>query len=194
MKFQDITHNQQSRYILDTPGKHIFFCVNRSGKLVFDLVTPGAEALVYALFIGKNTDDFSFDVTQNHQAPNTTSRLLVKSVLSDKARFRYEGMIQIAKDAQRSDAEQINRNLILSSEASAFSRPDLEILADDVACRHASTTAKPNAEQFFYAQSRGLNQAATERLLMEGFINDFFIEIEKFGNFPELESYKAMHF
>jgi Fe-S cluster assembly protein SufD len=191
MQFHDITHNPQTTYVLDKPGKHVFFCLNRSGELTFELAVPGAEAHVFALFVGKGEDECSLKVVQHHRAPQTVSRLLSKSVLLDQAKFRYEGLIRIDKEAVASDAEQANRNLILSPNASAFSRPDLEILADDVTCRHAATTSKPNPEHLFYAQSRGLNRTEAERMLMEGFVSDFFSEIEKLGDFPELETYNT---
>jgi Fe-S cluster assembly protein SufD len=190
MQFHDITHNTQTTYILDKPGRHVFFCLNRSGELTFDLTVPGAAAYVFALFVGKEGDECSLKIVQHHRAPQTVSRLLAKSVLLDQAKFRYEGLIRIDKEAVASDAEQTNRNLILSPNASAFSRPDLEIHADDVACRHASTTSRPNPEHLFYAQSRGLNRTEAERMLMEGFVADFFSEMEKLGDFPKAEKYK----
>lgn len=194
MKFEDITQSDQFHYILDQPGKHVFFCFNRSGDFTFELAAPGSEVYVFALFVGKETKQHVLRVTQHHKAPQTTSRLLVKSVLSDQAIFRYEGLIKIDHAAKGSDAEQANRNLLLSKEASAFSKPDLEILTDDVACRHASTTSQLNADHLFFAESRGIPREDAQEMLAEGFIQDMFGEIEKFGNFPELERYKETLF
>jgi Fe-S cluster assembly scaffold protein SufB len=192
MRFVDITDNVETTYVLDCPGRNVFFLFNRSGTITFKLAAPGAEAHVFALFFGTEDESFELDIRQEHQAPDTVSHLLAKSVLSGRARFRYEGLIKIEKEAQRSDASQTCRNLVLSPDAQAFSRPDLEILADDVACRHAATTSQPNPDHLFYAQSRGLDRTQAERLLTEGFIGDLFKEMERLGKFDGLEKYKNL--
>jgi Fe-S cluster assembly protein SufD len=190
--FHDITHNSQTHYLLNTPEKQVFFFLNRSGEITFELDTPNAEAHIFALFIGRNQDECTLKIHQKHTAPRTTSSLLVKSILSDQANFRSEGSIFLAPEAQQSVSSQTTRNLLLSKEARAFSQPNLEILADDVICHHAATTSHVSAEQALYMRSRGLTLEQAERLLAEGFINDFFLEIEKLGDFAELEKYGSL--
>ena len=190
MRFHDITNNSRDHYLLDTPGKQVFFLFGRPGPITFELATPEAEAYIFALFLGKSTDDFSLDIRQRHTAARTTSHLLIKSVLLDRAHFRSEGTIFLSPNAQQSVSSQTTRILLLSREAQAFSQPNLEILADDVRCHHASTTSAPSAEQTHYVRSRGLTPEEARQLLMQGFIDEFFAEIEKIGSFPELEAYK----
>lgn len=192
MIFTDITDNPQTHYLLDTPGKQIYFLFNRSCTITFELAAPEVEISIFALCIGKNEDTFSLNITQKHTAPHTTSHLLTKSVLLDHANFRTENSIILTPEAQRSISSQTTRNLLLSKNVQAFSQPNLEILADDVICHHASTTSHPSTEQTFYVQSRGLSPEQSQHLLMQGFVNDFFLEIEKLGNFPELKKYKIL--
>ncbi|MEI8103962.1 MAG: SufD family Fe-S cluster assembly protein, partial [Candidatus Moraniibacteriota bacterium] len=146
----------------------------------------------FALCIGKDDNQFSLNITQKHTAPRTTSHLLTKSVLLDQAHFRSEGSIILTPEAQQSVSSQTTRNLLLSKNAQAFSQPNLEILADDVICHHASTTSHPSTEQSLYVQSRGLTPEQSQQLLMQGFVNDLLLEIEKLGKFEELEKYKNL--
>jgi Fe-S cluster assembly scaffold protein SufB len=192
MLFTDITHSQQNTFTINTPGKHVFFLFNRSGEVVFDVAVPGAEAYIFALFAGKGEEKFSLRVKQHHTAPQTLSRLLVKSVLREQSQLRSEGLIRIEKEAQASDAEQTSRHLLLSSQVQVFTQPDLEILADDVQCRHAATVSKINPEHIFYATSRGLSASEAEQLLTKGFVADFFETIERVGAFPALEQYQSL--
>ena len=190
MHFHDITKSTQTHYLLNTPGKQTYFLFNRSGKITFELAVPEVEVSIFALCIGKNEDTFSLNITQKHTAPRTTSHLLTKSVLLDQAHFRSEGSIILTPEAQRSVSSQTTRTLLLSKNTQAFSQPNLEILTDDVICHHASTTSRPSTEQTLYVQSRGLTPEQSQQLLMQGFVNEFFLEIEMLGNFEELEKYK----
>ena len=191
MHFHDITHDIEIHYRLDTPGIQVFFLMNRSGDITFELAAPGTEAHIFALFLGRNDDNCSLNIIQKHTAPRTTSHLLTKSVLLNRAHFRSEGSIILMSEAGQSVSSQTTRNLLLSKNAQAFSQPNLEILADDVTCHHAATTSAPSVEQTRYALSRGLTPEQTQTLLMQGFVDDFFLEIEKLGTFPELEKYKS---
>lgn len=189
MRFTDITKNPQTHFILNEPGKNVFFLYNRSGELTFELAAEGAGAYIFALFYGKNNDDFSLKIQQHHTALKTISHTLVKSVLNDQASFHYDGLIQIEKDAVGSEASQTDRNLLLSPEAQASSKPELEILTDDVVCHHAATTSRPNMETLWYMQSRGLSLVEAEQLYARGFVEDIFKEVKKLGAFGELAKY-----
>jgi Fe-S cluster assembly protein SufD len=94
---------------------------------------------------------------------------MIKGCLKDKARSVYQGLIQVAKDAQRTDAYQANRNLLLSDEARADSIPGLEILANDVRCTHGATLGHVDAEHLYYLQARGLPKNVAQRLIVEAF-------------------------
>src|SRR5208282_6853899 len=107
-----------------------------------------------------------------HQAPNTKSDLLYKNALLDKARTIFSGLIIVVPDAQKTDAYQSNRNLMLSDDAEANSLPGLEIQANDVRCTHGATTSRIDPEQEFYLRSRGIARSQADQLLIFGFFEE----------------------
>lgn len=179
MTFYDITHDTKMTYQLGPHEQGVFFMHNRSGDITFELNGAGAAAHVFAFCTGKNTDQVTLNILQKHQAKETTSRVLVKSVLQDQAQFSYRGTLSIGKDASLSDASQENRNLLLSSEAKAFSEPALEILNHDVRCHHAATTSPLNASLLFLAQARGLSREQATTLLITGFLRSSLDDMEQ---------------
>lgn len=189
MKFIDLTESEKTRYVLKENERVIFFMKNRSGTFDFILAGRGAEAHIFALFEGKNSDAFSLGIRQHHTASATKSTALVKSLLTDGSSLAYEGLIRIKKGAIRSDAKQENRNLLLSGQASAVSVPSLEILENDVVCEHASATGTLSEDAILYMKTRGLDQTRAERLLADGFINSFYDEIARYGKFQELKKH-----
>lgn len=114
---------------------------------------------------------------QRHEAPDTTSDLIVKSVLSESASFAYHGSIVVGKGAQRADAYQRNENLLLSENSSATSSPALEIMADNVRATHGATVASLDADELWYLQSRGIGARRAAELITEGFIRSAFDRI-----------------
>jgi Fe-S cluster assembly protein SufD len=135
----------------------------------FQLAGPGARAYVHGFMFGDQRQHFDLHTLQKHVAENTTSDLFIKSALKDRARSVYQGMIQVAPGAQRTDAYQANRNLLLSETARADSIPGLEILANDVRCTHGATVGTVDEEQMFYLMARGLPRNDAQRLVVEGF-------------------------
>jgi Fe-S cluster assembly protein SufD len=133
------------------------------------LVGPGATALMSGVFFGDGRQHLDYDTQQNHVAPHTTSDLLYKGALKDKARSVWQGMIKVYPGAQKTDGYQANRNLILSKTARADSIPGLEIEADDVRCTHGVTVSQLDPEEVFYVRSRGLPREETARLIVQGF-------------------------
>ena len=141
------------------------------------LMQPGAQAKILGVFFGHKHQVFEAHTIQDHEAPNTHSDLLFKSALKDESQSHYEGVIRIPRQAQKSDAFQTNRNLLLSEKAKAKSIPKLEIIADDVRCKHAAAMGTLNAEELFYLQSRGLDGAQAERMVVEGFFEEVLSQI-----------------
>jgi Fe-S cluster assembly protein SufD len=135
----------------------------------YDLDGAGANAFVHGFMFGDERQHFHLHTLQRHLKPNTTSDLLIKGCLRDKARSVYQGLIQVAKDAQRTNAYQANRNLLLSDQARADSIPGLEILANDVRCTHGATLGFVDPEHMYYLLSRGLPEAEARRLIVEAF-------------------------
>ncbi len=133
------------------------------------LVGPGSTALMSGVFFGDGRQHLDYDTQQNHVAPHTTSDLLYKGALKDRARSVWQGMIKVFPGAQKTDGYQANRNLILEKTARADSIPGLEIEADDVRCTHGATVSQLDPEEVFYIQSRGLPLDETQRLIVQGF-------------------------
>jgi Fe-S cluster assembly protein SufD len=144
-----------------------------------ELRGPGAESDMLGLVFAEERQQFDYRTLQGHRSPNTRSDLLFKAALDDQSHASYTGVIVIDRGAQRSDAYQANRNLLLNEGARADTEPMLEIEADDVRCTHGATVGPIDEEQLFYARSRGLQVDAASRLIVEGFFAEVF---EKFGN------------
>ncbi len=137
----------------------------------------GSRSELLGILFGSGNQHFDFHTLQDHQARATFSDLLYKSALKDTAQAIYTGLIRIRKEAQKSDAYQANRNLLLSKGAKADSIPMLEIEADDVRCTHGVAVGPVDEEQSFYLMSRGLSQAEAECLVVEGFFEQVFRRI-----------------
>ncbi len=129
----------------------------------------GSEAKFSGCYFGNGTQHFDFHTFQNHNVGHSVSDLLFKGALRDRARMVYQGLIKVHKDAQRSDAYQANRNLLLSEKARADSIPSLEIEANDVRCTHGATVGQVDEEQLFYLRSRGLPRPTAEQMIIQGF-------------------------
>lgn len=130
----------------------------------------GARSELFGLAVGDGAQQFDLHTLQDHAAPQTFSDLLYKSVVKDLAKAIYIGLIHIRQQAQRSDAYQANKNLLLSERATTDSIPMLEIEADDVRCTHGVAVGPVDEEQEFYLMSRGLSQGASQRMIVEGFL------------------------
>ena len=118
------------------------------------LQAPGASSEMLALTVANGAQEFDQRTLQIHQAPNTKSDLLYKNALLEASKTIFSGLIVVDPDAQKTDAYQSNRNLVLSDDAEADSLPGLEIHANDVRCTHGATTSRIDPEQLFYLQTR----------------------------------------
>jgi Fe-S cluster assembly protein SufD len=132
----------------------------------------GGECVLNGLFMvdGARVTDTHSRV--DHARPHCSSRELYKGVLDGSARGVFNGLVQVRPGAQKTDAEQMNLNLLLSTEALDHSVPQLEILADDVKCRHGSTTGQLDPAALFYLRSRGIGEAESRSLLTYAFAGD----------------------
>jgi len=136
------------------------------------LAEQGASAKMLGVYFADGEQHFDHRSLQEHAAPNTTSELVYKGALKDSSKAVYTGSIHIAKDARRSNAEQTNRNLILSEHAKADSIPYLEIENNDVRCAHAASVGPPDDNQVFYLRSRGLPEREAEELIVRGYFQE----------------------
>ena len=142
------------------------------------LQAPGAFSEMLALTVAGLKQEFDQRTLQIHQAPNTKSDLLYKNALRDQAKTIFSGLIIVDADAQKTDAYQSNRNLMLSEDAEANSLPGLEIQANDVRCTHGATSARIDPEQEFYLQSRGIHKEMADELLTFGFFEEVLSRLE----------------
>jgi Fe-S cluster assembly protein SufD len=143
-----------------------------------DLAGPGATSRVTGAYFADGSQHLDYDTFQEHIAPSTTSDFAFKGALRDRATSVWRGMIRVEPDAQKTNAYQENRNLLLSEDAHADSIPGLEIMANDVRCTHGATISQVDRDELFYCMARGLSRGAAERLIVRGFYQEVFDRIE----------------
>ena len=108
----------------------------------------------------------------DHQKPNCNSNELYKGIIEDKSAATFNGKIYVRKDAQKTNAFQSNKNILLSDDGTINTKPQLEIYADDVKCSHGTSTGKLDADKVFYLRARGLSEASAKKLLMRAFASE----------------------
>ena len=150
------------------------------------LQAPGAHVDMLGIYIADGTQHFDHETLQDHIAPHASSNLLFKGALRDEGRSVFRGLIRVHPKAQRTDAYQTNRNLVLSDKARADSLPNLEIQADDVRCSHAATVGQLDEEELFYLLSRGIHKAEAVRLVVFGFFGEVLEQLPMEGVRAEL--------
>ncbi|MBA2241097.1 MAG: Fe-S cluster assembly protein SufD [Solirubrobacterales bacterium] len=136
------------------------------------LVGRGASAKVTGAMAGGGSQHLDYDTTQEHSAEDTSSDLAFRGVLAERSTSVWRGMIEVDRGAQRTDAFQESRNLLLSPTAHADAIPGLEILADDVRCTHAAAIAQVDPDQLFYLRSRGMDDGDAKGLVIGGFLQE----------------------
>jgi Fe-S cluster assembly protein SufD len=142
------------------------------------LQAPGGFSEMLAITVASGSREYDQRTLQIHQAPNTKSDLLYKNALLDRSRTIFSGLIIVDPDAQKTDAYQSNRNLMLSDDAESNSLPGLEIQANDVRCTHGATSSRIDPEQEFYLKARGIPQDAANELLIFGFFEEVLGRLE----------------
>jgi Fe-S cluster assembly protein SufD len=158
-------------------------------NLVTIMEEPGSEAMMSGMFLAGQDQQMEFNTAQVHSAPHATSDLLYVGALRDRAHSNYEGIIRVHKGAQKTDAYQKNKNLLLSREAKADSEPFLEIEANDVRCTHGATVGPIEKEDLFYLMSRGIPKELAVKLLVLGFFSKVIGKIPLESVRTGLESY-----
>ena len=138
------------------------------------LAQEGSEAHLNGVWQLEGQAEAHINVLLEHLAPGCRSRQLFKGVLNDFSRSSFDGKIFVRKEAQQTDAFQLNNNLLLSEHAQAFCKPNLEIFADDVKASHGATIGQLSEEELFYMRTRGLNQDLAKKLLTASFCQEVF--------------------
>ena len=130
-----------------------------------------------AAYVAAGFDHSVLSLTTRHLVSDCKSASIIKGVASGKATGEFKGLVYVAQDAQRTDAQQTNRNIELNG-GHIVSEPQLEIYADDVKCSHGSTVGQLDEQAIYYMRQRGISQASAERLLLEGFVEDVVAKCE----------------
>ena len=156
------------------------------GALVRNNVHPvlageGSECLINGLFVGAGRQHIDNYMLVEHASPHCGSRQFYNGILDDRAHGVFHGRIIVHKDAQKTDAKQTNRNLLLSDDAQIDTKPQLEIYADDVKCTHGATIGQIEADALFYLRSRGIDEASARRLLLVAFASECLERMKEAG-------------
>ena len=149
----------------------------------------GCESTLNGLYMVEGEQQIDNHMRVDHAKPHCDSHELYKGILEGKARAVFNGLIHVHPDAQKTDAKQTNRNLLLSKEALVNSHPQLEIFADDVKCTHGSTTGHLDDIAVFYLRSRGIGEEAARSLLTYAFAADIVERIKVGAVRRELEEF-----
>ena len=142
------------------------------------LDAPGASCTLDGLYLADGTQHVDHHTTIDHRQPRGTSRELYKGIMAGRATGVFNGKVFVRPHAQQSDAQQMNKNLLLSDEAQIDTKPQLEILADDVKCSHGATIGQLDEDAAFYLRARGIDADAARAMLVFAFANELIDRID----------------
>jgi Fe-S cluster assembly protein SufD len=176
-------HVSSSRAVLARDARLVATSVAFGGQVTrndFDVVLSGegADATLDGFYLVTGKRHVDNHTSIDHRVPNTRSSQLYKGILAGQSRAVFNGKVFVRQDAQKTNAFQLNQNLLLSSDAEIDTKPQLEIDADDVKCSHGAAVGQLSADEIFYLQSRGIPRAEAERLLSLGFADEVLLKIE----------------
>jgi len=159
---------------------------SRDIDVSIDLIGPGAQAHIKALYLCKADEKVNFRILMHHRAPGCHSTQIINGIAGGSAHVTFHGIIVVAPDAQQTEAYQENHNIVLTEDAKVETKPQLEIYADDVKCSHGATVGQLNEDELFYMRSRGVPQDEARTLQMLSFLSPVIPEgredeIEKAG-------------
>jgi Fe-S cluster assembly protein SufD len=137
----------------------------------------GCETHLYGLYIAGGRQHVDNHTLIDHAAPNCYSNELYRGIVDDRATGVFNGKVFVRRDSQQTNAYQSSQGVVLSDDASHYSKPELEIYADDVKCSHGSTTGEVEPEHVFYLRSRGLSEQQAKSLLLYAFAHDIVTEL-----------------
>lgn len=140
-------------------------------------LNEGAHFEMGGAILGKGEETLEIVTETIHAAPNATSNQVVRTVLAGRATGTFIGKVHVARDAQKTDAAQSVKAMLLDRTATANAKPELEIFADDVKCAHGATVGELDKQAMFYMASRGIDPVTAKRLMLQAFIADSFINV-----------------
>jgi Fe-S cluster assembly protein SufD len=139
-------------------------------EVMVRLAGEGASCRLAGANLGRVAQHHDYFSHIRHDAPHCNSNQAFRAVVEGRAVSVFQGRVSVAQDAQKTDAQQLHRGLLLSDHAVAYAKPELEILADDVKCSHGATVGDLSAEELFYLRSRGIGALEARRLLVAAFV------------------------
>jgi Fe-S cluster assembly protein SufD len=164
--------------------------INFGGALVRNNLSAifkgeNAEANLYGIYVLNNKDHVDNHLFLDHAVPNCLSNQLYKGLIDDKATGVFNGKIMVRQDAQKTNAFQSNKNMLLSEEATMNTKPELEIYADDVKCSHGATIGQMDKNALFYLKTRGLDDATAKNIMFQAFVGEVIekVSIEPLKNY-----------
>lgn len=173
-----VTAVREFSIVLEAGARATFHVLNIGGtfgRIAIDVTLhEGAHFGLGGAMLGGGDQTLEIVTTLNHIEPNATSNQVVRSVLGGKATGSYLGKVAVARDAQKTDASQSVKAMLLTRTATANAKPELEIFADDVKCAHGATVGELDANALFYLESRGIAPAEAKKLLLRAFVGSVF--------------------
>lgn len=186
-KFQDqaldTSHLGLSVFTLGKKANVNGFTLSKGGKLArmenhVEFMAEDAELVMSAIYLGEAEQHHDITSVVQHEVPNCTSNQVIRGVLNDAAHGVFQGKVRVAPDAQKTDGQQMSRALLLSRDAVADAKPELEIFADDVVCAHGATVGELDETLMFYLKSRGIPKPQAQAMLIKAFLGDALEQIE----------------
>lgn len=147
-------------------------------NLFISLIGENSNAGLYSLSLADKKQIFDNFTSVMHKVSNSTSNELYKNIIDENAICAFEGKLTVCKEAQKTEAHQVNKNICLTENAKIYTKPQLEIYADDVTCGHGATVGQLNENELFYLQQRGIEYEEAKQLLLFAFANDILSKIE----------------
>ena len=172
-----------TRVYLEEESKFEVIALNQNGIVTrnetnVNFVGKSAFCKIQGLSVLSGDSQAYEHITVNHAFPECTSRQLYKNILAGRAKSEFNSLVHVHRDAQKSDSNQLNRNLLLSETARAYSRPQLRIDADDVKATHGAATGQIEKDELFYLQSRGIQKDTARLMLTYGFVEEVLEQIQ----------------
>lgn len=186
----EVIHIEKVQAEQEKNSKFYSFNFDFNGKIIRNDINSilhgeGAEAFFNGLYIADNSQHIDNHTQVDHAVPNCFSNEVYKGIMSDESTGVFNGKIIVRPNAQQTNAYQSNKNILLNSKAKIYTKPQLEIFADDVKCSHGATIGKLDEQAMFYLQSRGIPKDVANMMLIKGFISEIIAQIsdEKLANY-----------
>lgn len=173
-------HVGSSRFCLERDSQLSTFSLSTGAllgrnQLDIQLLGEGAGVVLNGLYAAHGEQVLDNHTSVQHAVPRCSSRQLYKGILTGKSRAVFNGRVHVPQYAQQTDGYQLNKNLLLSPDARVYTKPELEIYADDVKCTHGATVGQLDPDWLFYLRSRGISKREATSMLIHGFIDDVIL-------------------